>query len=150
MSSPHRMQATPQLLRATLARSRLKVILHRWTWRSLLTTLLDRWGLQVLILAQDSLLTKDTLDNHSMVGRGGPLLGLCMGNLLKTQVSGDTQQRAMQILANSIHNGNRRPNTTAGVFGGRLTLMKRSWPRWCVWIAIKLKRKTNQKVVVIS
>lgn len=52
------------------------------------TTPLVQWVLQVPILVKDSPLIKGTLDNHSTDGRGDPLLGLCMENLPKTQVSG--------------------------------------------------------------
>lgn len=145
MSSPHRTQATPRLRRATQARSHLRVILRRWTWRSQVTTLPDRWGLRVLILAPDSLLTKDTPGNRSTVGRGGPLLGRCMGNLPKTQVRVDTQQRAMQISANRIHRGNRWPGCNSReaqqvensmfVFGGHLTWTKnKAEPGRPLWV----------------
>lgn len=74
------------LLQAT----QLRATLRRWTWHSpiqvTLATLPDQWDLQVLIPARDSPRTKATLDNRSTVGRGDPLLRLCMGKLPKTQV----------------------------------------------------------------
>lgn len=97
MSSPLHTQAVAPLLQPTQPKAhlhkaiRLRVILHRdtLTWSSLiqhtLTILLGQWALQVLILAQDSLLIRGTLDNHSMAGREVPLLGLCMGKHPRTQ-----------------------------------------------------------------
>lgn len=110
LSSPLHTPAMAPLLQATQPRAHLhkathlRVILHRdilWTWSSLiqltLTTLPDQWAPEAPILGQDSLLIKDTLDNHSLAGRAGPLLDPCMGKLPKTQVSGSTQQRLMPI-----------------------------------------------------
>lgn len=53
-------------------------------------TLRDKWAREVLTLTKDSLLMGTRVNrNHSLAGRGGPNLGLCMGKLPKTQVSGN-------------------------------------------------------------
>lgn len=49
-------------------------------------TLRDKWAREVLTLTKDSLLMGTRVNsNHSLAGRGGPNLGLCMGKLPKTQ-----------------------------------------------------------------
>lgn len=60
-------------------------------------TLPVQWVLQVRILVQECPPIKATLDNHSMDGRGVPILGQCTANLPKTQVSGLSRQRMRDL-----------------------------------------------------